>query len=190
MNTFTKDRKDMIAPRKTLHSTPLPVIQQALELAQVDENDVLCDVGCGDGRVLLYAASQLQVKKCIGIEIDEARVQHIQDKAARMGLPNGHIQVHCGNALEIEIDPEVTVIFLFLIERGLRQIFQKLNAQRRQDKELRIVTYLYKTSTMDPYLVSTQMCKVDVTTETAKSEAAFPIYLYKLPPNPSEEIRG
>ncbi|EQC36627.1 hypothetical protein SDRG_06067 [Saprolegnia diclina VS20] len=172
----------MIAPRKTLHSTPRAVLAEAFALAKVGPSDVICDVGCGDGRVLLYAVTELCVAKSIGIEIDRARVEAIRASAASMGISD-KVHIHCGNALEIPIDDDVTVLFLFLIERGLKQVFRQLEActSRLRAKPLRILTYLYRIDAMDPYLVETRMCAATADGAT-KADAKFPIYLYMLPP--------
>ncbi|KAL7471598.1 hypothetical protein ACHAXS_011905 [Conticribra weissflogii] len=47
----------MLAPRKKLWSTPSSAVDIALELADLDEHDVVYDIGCGDGRVLIQLAS-------------------------------------------------------------------------------------------------------------------------------------
>ncbi|OQR92431.1 hypothetical protein THRCLA_22387 [Thraustotheca clavata] len=176
----------MIAPRKTLHSTPHAVIAQAFDLARVTEEDVVCDVGCGDGRVLLYAASQLHVARCVGIEIDQDRANGVLAKAKELGFQD-NFHVYCGNALEMNIDEDVSVLFLFLIERGLKQVFrQLLECQSKlRAKPLRIITYLYRIHVMDPYLVDTRMCAAvqeTIDVKSAKTEAKFPIYYYLLPP--------
>ena len=43
----------MLAPRKKLWSTPSTAIDIALQFANLDVNDVVYDVGCGNGRVLI-----------------------------------------------------------------------------------------------------------------------------------------
>ena len=47
----------MLAPRKKLWSTPSTAIDIALQFANLDVNDVVYDVGCGDGRVLIQMAA-------------------------------------------------------------------------------------------------------------------------------------
>ena len=49
----------MLAPRKKLWSTPVEVIDKALELLSPKEEDVLFDIGAGDGRFLWYALPQV-----------------------------------------------------------------------------------------------------------------------------------
>jgi cyclopropane fatty-acyl-phospholipid synthase-like methyltransferase len=47
----------MLAPRQKLWSTPEPAIDIALDYANLTVNDIVYDVGCGDGRVLIRMAS-------------------------------------------------------------------------------------------------------------------------------------
>lgn len=47
----------MLAPRKKLWSSPSSAIDIALQFAQLDANDIVYDVGCGDGRVLIQMAA-------------------------------------------------------------------------------------------------------------------------------------
>ncbi|KAL3816669.1 hypothetical protein ACHAXA_003859 [Cyclostephanos tholiformis] len=47
----------MLAPRNRLWSTPCSVIDMSMKMANLDSDDVVYDVGCGDGRVLIRMAS-------------------------------------------------------------------------------------------------------------------------------------
>src|SRR4030042_5211497 len=51
--------------------TPLEVVGKLLWLARVGSGDVLCDLGCGDGRILFAAVEDFGVRKAIGYEIRE-----------------------------------------------------------------------------------------------------------------------
>lgn len=53
-------------------TTPEPVVERMLDLAQVGPGDHLFDLGCGDGRILLAAARR--GARCTGIERDPARI--------------------------------------------------------------------------------------------------------------------
>lgn len=65
--------------------TPQPAIEVLLEALQVAESDVIYDLGCGDGRVLITAALRFGARG-VGIDIDPVRVQEAQTKAEGMGI--------------------------------------------------------------------------------------------------------
>ena len=49
----------MLAPRKTLWSTPSQVQDVLVSWISLEVGDVVCDVGCGDGRILLRWAQHV-----------------------------------------------------------------------------------------------------------------------------------
>jgi SAM-dependent methyltransferase len=53
--------------------TPMPVVDKMLEMAQVKKGDIVYDLGCGDGRIVVEAAKKYGVK-AIGFDIDPQRV--------------------------------------------------------------------------------------------------------------------
>jgi SAM-dependent methyltransferase len=54
--------------------TPQEVVDKMLELAEVKKGDVVYDLGCGDGRILVTAAKKYGVK-AVGFDINPVRVQ-------------------------------------------------------------------------------------------------------------------
>jgi len=65
--------------------SPLKVIDKALEIANISENDVFADLGCGDGAVLLRAAERFRVFS-VGFEINPALVQIARRRVRSAGL--------------------------------------------------------------------------------------------------------
>ncbi|TMW68412.1 hypothetical protein Poli38472_005880 [Pythium oligandrum] len=159
----------MLAPRKTLHSTPLRVFRKALEIVHVQPKDVLYDVGCGDGRCVIEAAVRYGIR-AVGIEIDKDRVTQARLAAQEAGVEH-LVTIHHGNALDYSLD-EASVVFLFLIERGLRLIQPKFESRTQP---CRVVTYLYKFPEA-PYR-KRQLIPAKDTTD----DVAFPIFLYQFP---------
>lgn len=66
----------MLAPRKKLWSTPSSAIDIALEFAELDMDDVVYDVGCGDGRVLIQMAAMSVLPPVTGGEALSSNDDH------------------------------------------------------------------------------------------------------------------
>ena len=110
----------MLAPRKKLWSTPVEVIDKALELLSPGAEDMVFDIGAGDGRFLIQASLTTEAR-CVGVEIDEARGQEAIAAIAAAGLAADKCNLIIGTALEQDYSSG-TLFFLYLIPRGLRII--------------------------------------------------------------------
>ena len=66
-------------------ATPQEVVDRMLEMAEVGQNDVVYDLGSGDGRIVITAARKHGARG-IGFELDEKLVQLSQDNARRAGV--------------------------------------------------------------------------------------------------------
>ncbi len=56
-----------------------------LKMARVTKNDVVCDLGCGDGRIIITAAKRYGCR-AIGYDLDPLRVQEARENAKRQGV--------------------------------------------------------------------------------------------------------
>ncbi len=68
--------------------TPMVVVDKMLELAQVKQSDVVYDLGCGDGRIVVTAAKRFGCR-AYGYDIDPQRVAESLDNVAKEGV--GHL---------------------------------------------------------------------------------------------------
>ncbi len=59
----------MTYPHVPYVPTPEHVVRKMLELAGAGPNDIVYDLGAGDGRIVIIAVREFNVKKAIGIEI-------------------------------------------------------------------------------------------------------------------------
>src|SRR5436853_7822798 len=50
-------------------SSPHDVVKEMLEVARASKDDVLCDLGCGDGRILTTVVKDFGIKAAVGYEI-------------------------------------------------------------------------------------------------------------------------
>lgn len=65
--------------------TPMPVVEKMLEMARVDKDDVLYDIGCGDGRIVIAAAKSYGARG-VGIDIDAKLIEECEAGAKREGV--------------------------------------------------------------------------------------------------------
>jgi predicted O-methyltransferase YrrM len=62
--------------------TPQDVVDQMLHIARVTEDDLLYDLGCGDGRIVVTAAKEYGCK-AVGYDIDPLRVKESRENVKR-----------------------------------------------------------------------------------------------------------
>jgi ribosomal protein L11 methylase PrmA len=98
-------------------------IISVLNKVNLDIDDVLIDLGCGDGRILFHAAF-MQVKKAIGFELNQDLISEARVKIEDMGLEET-IQVVCQDFLEADLS-EATVIYMYLLPEALVKLKTKL----------------------------------------------------------------
>lgn len=92
--------------------SPMTVVEAALDLAEVSEGDVLLDLGCGDGRVLVAAARR--GARAVGVDISADRVAAASLRIARGSLASVCAVERCDFLRPgFAIGDEVTVVYLF-----------------------------------------------------------------------------
>src|SRR5215212_5367455 len=65
--------------------TPEPVVDKMLELAKPKKGEVLYDLGCGDGRIVVTAAKKYGVK-AVGFDINPERIRESQENVRNNGV--------------------------------------------------------------------------------------------------------
>ncbi|WP_373493719.1 class I SAM-dependent methyltransferase, partial [Aquiflexum sp.] len=112
-------------------TTPDEVVEAILKLAEINENDLLYDLGSGDGRIPIAAAKQFGAK-AIGVEIDAELVALANENALKFGVSEKVTFVQ-GDLFEMDFsDATVLVIYLFPdINLKLRPKILKLNPGTR-----------------------------------------------------------
>ena len=103
----------MLAPRKSLWSTPQEVIEAAIDLLQPTTGDILYDIGAGDSRFLLQCL-KITGAYCVGVEIDEDRADEGRINIISAGFTDHRFSIIAGNALD-QVKSRIVVILLSLI---------------------------------------------------------------------------
>ncbi len=92
--------------------TPQPVVDKMLELARVSKNDMLFDLGCGDGRIVVTAA-KARGARGTGIDLDPARIAEATENAKRAGVAD-RAKFRVGDLFKTDFS-SATVVTLYLL---------------------------------------------------------------------------
>jgi len=128
-------------------------------LARIDKNDVIYDLGSGDGTALITAAKEFGAKG-VGIEIDPFRLWYSRIAAYFSGVSQ-QVAFDRKNFFDTEIK-DATVVFMYLIPKALNRLKPKLLKELKPGT--RIVTFVYR---IDLPLVA--------------SDLKHEVYVYKVP---------
>ncbi len=92
----------------TRHDT----VRDLLLLADVGTNDVVYDLGSGDGRIVIAAVHDFGARRAVGIEVNPQLVQESREKAAQAGVSD-RVQFIQGDLFTNDISP-ASVVVLYL----------------------------------------------------------------------------
>jgi len=131
--------------------SPPEVVEKMLEMAEVTPEDVVYDLGCGDGRLLITAVKKFGVKKAVGYEIRKDLYEDLVRKISREGF-SGRIVVYNEDLLNADLS-EATVVTLFLTSSANEKIKPKLEAELKPGA--RIVSHEFTFKDWNPQRVET-----------------------------------
>ena len=110
--------------------TPMNVVHEMLKLAKAGPGDVLYDLGCGDGRIILAAAEEFHVDHAVGFEINPQMAEATRMKIYDREL-QGRVTVLQGDFFQEDLS-EATVVTLYLTTMGNSRLRPKLERELRQ----------------------------------------------------------
>jgi hypothetical protein len=103
------------------------VVKKMLEIAHVNSDDVVFDLGCGDGRILIASIKDFGAKKAVGYEMRRDLYQKDLEAVKSENLEEC-IQVFNGNLLDADLS-EATVVTLYLTTSGNNKLKPKLSEE-------------------------------------------------------------
>ena len=92
--------------------TSQPVVEAMLKLAQVKKSDVVYDLGCGDGRIVVTAAEKFGARG-VGVDINPERVQEAEENARKAGVTD-RAKFRRESLFDADIK-DATVVTLYLL---------------------------------------------------------------------------
>lgn len=91
--------------------TPPEIVDKMLEFAETHAGDVLYDLGCGDGRIVIHAARRYGIR-AVGIELDSALLAQARDAARRHSVEH-LVTLLRRDARTVDLSP-ATLVTLYL----------------------------------------------------------------------------
>jgi cyclopropane fatty-acyl-phospholipid synthase-like methyltransferase len=96
-------------------------------MAKVGKDDVVYDLGCGDGRMVTMAVKNFGAKRGVGIDLDPEMVKQCKENAKKHGVAD-KVEFRVGDVLKVEDLSEANVVLLYMgddINQRLKPILQK-----------------------------------------------------------------
>jgi SAM-dependent methyltransferase len=122
-----------LAPQKEPYlapyaATPEEIVEEMLRLAEVGKDDVVYDLGSGDGRIVIAAAKRYGARG-IGFEIDPKLVRLSRENARRAGVAH-LVEFHAQDVLTVDLSP-ATVVTLYLFREANLLLRPRIQSQLR-----------------------------------------------------------
>jgi tRNA A58 N-methylase Trm61 len=144
--------------------SPEEVVRKMLQLAQIKPGELVCDLGSGDGRIVISAAKDFGAR-AIGYELREDLVRRAREKISAMNLDK---MARIVNADLLTADlSQVDVVTIYLNTTANERLRPKLEKELKSGA--RVVSHDFSLNTWRPVEVSTM------------EPAGHTIYLYKSP---------
>ena len=156
----------MSSPASPHVSTPYSSVVKLLQLCELVPDDVLVDLGSGEGAIPALAALVFGVRKAVGVELDPALVGRSRETATALRLGADRLEFVLGDMFSVDLGKfDVVTIFQSqeIIGRLLRKLFAELGDGAR------VVSYLLPLGTMSPLKL------------VRPARIEYPFYLYKAP---------
>ncbi len=131
--------------------TPQSAVDRMLEMAKIEKGDLLYDLGCGDGRILVTAAKRYGIK-AVGYDIDPERIKESRENVRTNGVEH-LVTIKQADIFTLDLR-DANVVTLYL----LPQLNVRLMPQLRQLKPgSRIVSHDFDMRGAEPNEVAKVM---------------------------------
>lgn len=147
--------------------TPMVVVEKMLEMAKVTKTDILYDLGCGDGRIVITAAKKYGTHG-VGIDLDPERIAESNAYAKQAGVED-LVEFRLQDVMKSSIS-EATVVTLYLLPESNALLRPILEEQLKPGA--RVVSHNY-------HMPDWQAKEIGYTEVTTGDGELHTIYVYK-----------
>ena len=118
--------------------TPMDVVEAMLDLGKVGKNDVVYDLGCGDGRIVVTAAKKYGATG-IGVDLNPERIKEANENAKEKGVEK-KLKFDEGNLFDFDFS-KASVLTLYLLPDVNLQLKPKILAEMKPGS--RVVSHAF-----------------------------------------------
>ena len=153
--------------------SPIEVVDRMLEFAEVKKEDVVFDIGSGDGRMVIQAAKKYGAKG-VGIELDSRLVQLARAGAKREGVDH-LVEFKQGDAFKADLSA-ATVVTLYMLP-SFNKLFRPI-LEKQLKPGARVVVHDYPIEGWNPVKWE-EMPLMDTRPEVAPHNHILYLYRWK-----------
>lgn len=125
--------------------TPQKVVDGMLDLAKVTKGDVVYDLGCGDGRIVVTAAKKYGATG-IGVDLNPERIREANENAREAGVEE-KVTFHEGDLFDFDFS-EASVLTLYLLPDVNLQLMPKILSEMKPGS--RVVSHAFDMGNWKP----------------------------------------
>lgn len=129
-------------------ASPEMVVEEMLRLAEVGKEDVVYDLGSGDGRIVIMAA-KLRGARGVGFELDASLVSQASENARRAGVAH-LVEFRRQDVLTVDLSP-ATVVTIYLSQEANLKLRPAIRSQLRPGA--RVVSHDFDMGDWRPHAV-------------------------------------
>ena len=170
----TSNKPEAVAPYA---ATLTIVVDAMLKLADVGPADFVVDLGSGDGRIVIAAATKYNARRGLGVDIEPRLVKFANDSAAQAGVAD-RVAFREEDLYKTDVS-EATVVTVYLWPRAMPPLERKLLAELKPGARVVVQDYPFPNWRAERV--------VELKTPDKVTAAGLPyaqLYLYKVPAKP------
>lgn len=130
--------------------TPLNIVNEMLSITRIHKNDILYDLGCGDGRIVITAAKKYGIR-CVGVDLDPRRIEECHQNACKASVKDKTTFI-CNNLFDVNLS-DATIVSIYLLSNVNLRLRSKLFLELKAGS--RIISHDFD---MDKWIADKKFC--------------------------------
>ncbi len=130
--------------------TPDTVINKMFEIGKIGKNDMIFDLGCGDGRILFMASEKFGCRG-VGLELNPVRIREAMDQADKYKDTVGtRVEIRFGDALKVKDLSDATVVVMYMFPEFMDLWYPIAKAKLKPGTRILSHDYCFKVNNWEP----------------------------------------